>query len=115
WGQPVIIDNRPGAAGIIGTDLVVKSPADGYTMVLSNTADAISVGLYPKLPYDLTRDLRQVCLIADSPFLLVVHPSVPVHSVAELIALARARPGELAFASSGVGVPSHMAGEMLKW
>jgi tripartite-type tricarboxylate transporter receptor subunit TctC len=115
WGQPVLIDNRPGAGGIIGTELTVRAPPDGYTLVLSNAADAISVGLYPKLPYDLMRDLRQVCLIADSPFMLVVHPSVPAHSVKELIALARAKPGELAFATSGVGVPSHMAGEMLKW
>jgi len=115
WGQPVVIDNRPGAGGIIGIELAVKAPADGYTLVLSNLADAIGVGLYPKLPYDLVRDLQPVSLVADSPFLLVVHPSLPVHSVAELIALAREEPGRLAFASSGVGVPSHMAGELLKW
>jgi tripartite-type tricarboxylate transporter receptor subunit TctC len=115
WGQPVVIDNRPGAGGIIGIELATKAPADGYTLVLSNLADAISVGLYPKLPYDLVRDLQPVSLVVDSPFLLVVNPAIPVHSVAELIALARAEPSRLAFASSGVGVPSHMAGEMLKW
>jgi tripartite-type tricarboxylate transporter receptor subunit TctC len=114
WGQPVVIDNRPGAGGIIGIELAVKAPPDGYTLVLSNLADAIGVGLYPKLPYDLVRDLQPVSLVADSPFLLVVHPSLPVRSVAELIALARQEPGRLAFASSGVGVPSHMAGELLK-
>jgi len=115
WGQPVIVDSRAGAGGIIGTELAVKAAPDGYTLVLDNLADAISVGLYPKLPYDLVRDLRPVSLIANSPFLLVVHPSVPVHSVVELIALARAKPGSLAFASAGVGTPSHMSGELLKW
>jgi tripartite-type tricarboxylate transporter receptor subunit TctC len=114
WGQPVVIDNRAGASGIIGTELAVKAAPDGYTLILDNLGDAISVGLYPKLPYDLVRDLRPVSLVADSPFMLVVHPSVPVHSVTELIALARAKPGALAFASAGVGVPSHMAGELLK-
>jgi len=101
---------------MIGTELTVRSPPDGYTLVLSNLADAISVGLYPKLPYDVVRDLQPVSLVAESPFVLVVHPSLPVNSLSELIALARARPGELGFASGGgVGVPSHMAGEMLKY
>lgn len=116
WGQPIVVDNRAGASGQIGTEIVVRAPPDGYTLVLSNAADAISVGLYPKLPYDVTRDLRPVCLVSISPFILVAHPSVPVHSLAELIAYAKAHPGELGFASGGgVGVPSHMAGEMLKW
>jgi len=116
WGQAVVIDNRAGASGMIGTELAVKSSPDGYTLILSNNADEISVSLYPKLPYDIVRDLQPVCLVSQSPFVLVVHPSVPARSLAELIALARARPGELGFASGGgVGVPSHMAGEMLKW
>jgi tripartite-type tricarboxylate transporter receptor subunit TctC len=116
WGQAVVIDNRAGASGMIGTELAVKSSPDGYTLILSNNADEISVSLYPKIPYDIVRDLQPVCLVSQSPFVLVVHPSVPARSLAELIALARARPGELGFASGGgVGVPSHMAGEMLKW
>lgn len=116
WGQAVVIDNRAGASGMIGTELAVKSPPDGYTLILSNNADEISISLYPKMPYDIVRDLQPVCLVSQSPFVLVVHPSVPARSLAELIALARARPGELGFASGGgVGVPSHMAGEMLKW
>ena len=116
WGQAVVIDNRAGASGMIGTELAVKSAPDGYTLILSNNADEISISLYPKMPYDIVRDLQPVCLVSQSPFVLVVHPSVPARSLAELIALARARPGELGFASGGgVGVPSHMAGEMLKW
>jgi tripartite-type tricarboxylate transporter receptor subunit TctC len=116
WGQAVVIDNRAGASGMIGTELAVKASPDGYTLILSNNADEISVSLYPKLPYDIVRDLQPVCLVSQSPFVLVVHPSVPARSLAELIALARVRPGELGFASGGgVGVPSHMAGEMLKW
>jgi tripartite-type tricarboxylate transporter receptor subunit TctC len=116
WGQSIVIDNRAGASGMIGTELAAKSAPDGYTWVLSNNADAISVSLYPKIPYDVLKDLQQVCLISQSPFMLVVHPSVPAHTLPELVALARAKPGELGFASGGgVGVPSHMAGEMLKW
>lgn len=116
WGQAVVIDNRGGASGMIGTELTAKAAPDGYTLVISNAADAINVSLYPKIPYDVLRDLQQVCVISESPFLLVVNPSVPAHSLAELVALARAHPGELGFASGGgVGVPSHMAGEMLKW
>jgi tripartite-type tricarboxylate transporter receptor subunit TctC len=116
WGQPVVVDNRPGASGMIGTELTVKAPPDGYTLILSNLADAISVGLYPKLPYDILRDLKQVCVVSISPFILVAHPSAQVRSLDELIARARAKPGELSFASGGgVGVPSHMAGELLKW
>jgi tripartite-type tricarboxylate transporter receptor subunit TctC len=115
WGQPVVVDNRPGAAGIIGTEIVVKAPPDGYTLVLSIAADAISSALYPKMPYDVLHDLRPVCLVSISPFVLVVHPSLNVRSLGQLIELARARPGQIGFASGGVGVPSHMAGELLKW
>jgi tripartite-type tricarboxylate transporter receptor subunit TctC len=115
WGQPVVVDNRPGAGGMIGTELAVKAPPDGYTLILSIAADAISVALYPKMPYDVQRDLRPVCLVSISPFVLVAHPSLQVRSLGELIELARARPGQIGFASGGIGVPSHMAGELLKW
>lgn len=114
WGQPVVVDDRPGASGMIGGDIVAKAPPDGYTVVLTVGADAIPAALYPKMPYDPRRDLKPVCLVSNSPFILVAHPSLPVRSVAELIAHARARPGEIAFASGGVGLPSHMAAELFK-
>lgn len=114
WRQPVIVENRPGAAGMIGADFVAKAPPDGYTLLLSNMSDAVSVTLYPSLPYDLLRDLKPITPIAMTSFLLVVNPALKVSSVAELIALARAEPGKLAFASSGSGTLSHLAGEMMK-
>jgi tripartite-type tricarboxylate transporter receptor subunit TctC len=114
WGQPVVVDNRPGAAGIIGAEVVAKSPPDGYTLLLSNMSDAVSVTLYPKLPYDLVRDFKPITPIAMTSFILAVHPSLKANSVAELIALARAEPGKLAFASSGSGTLSHLAGEIMK-
>ncbi|MBV8169452.1 MAG: tripartite tricarboxylate transporter substrate binding protein [Alphaproteobacteria bacterium] len=116
WGQPVVIDNRAGASGMIGTEMAVKAPPDGYTLVLTNSADAISVGLYPKMPYDILKDLQPVSLLIYSPFILVVHPSLEARTLGELMALAKAKPGQIGFASGGgVGVPSHMAGELLKW
>ena len=116
WGQPVVIDNRAGASGMIGTEMAVKAPPDGYTLVLTNSADAISVGLYPKMPYDILKDLQPVSLLIYSPFILVVHPSLEARTLGELMALAKAKPGQIGFASGGgVGVPSHMAGEPLKW
>src|SRR4051812_46438455 len=115
-GQPVVIDNRPGASGMIGTEAAVKAAPDGYTLILTNSADAISVGLYPKMPYDITKDLQPVSLLVNSPFILVVHPSFEARTLGELMALATAKPGQIGFASGGgVGVASHMAGEMLKW
>ena len=116
WGQPVVIDNRAGASGMIGTEMAVKAAPDGYTLVLTNSADAISVGLYPKMPYDITKDLQPVSLLIYSPFILVVHPSLEARTLGELMALAKAKSGQIGFASGGgVGVPSHMAGELLKW
>ena len=116
WGQPVVIDNRAGASGMIGNEMAVKAPPDGYTLVLTNSADAISVGLYPKMPYDILKDLQPVSLLIYSPFILVVHPSLEARTLGELMALAKAKPGQIGFASGGgVGVPSHMAGELLKW
>jgi tripartite-type tricarboxylate transporter receptor subunit TctC len=114
WGQPVVVDNRPGAAGIIGAEVVAKAPPDGYTLLLSNMSDAVSVTLYPKLPYDLVRDLKPITPIAMTSFILAVNPSLKAKSVAELIALARAEPGQLAFASAGSGTLSHLSGEIMK-
>ena len=114
WGQQVIIDRRPAAGGIIAGDSVAKAPPDGYSWLLSTGAYPTLVGLYPKLPFDFVRDLAPVSLLASIPFLLVVHPSVPARSVQELVKLARARPGQLNYASSGNGTTAHLAGEMFK-
>jgi len=103
-GRPVVIDNRPGAGGNIGAELVAHSPPDGYTLMMGNISHAISVTLYSKLGYDLVKDLAPVSWLASGSFLMVVHPSVPAKSVRELIALARARPGQLNVATSGAGV-----------
>ena len=115
WGQPVIIDNRPGAGGNIGADLVAKSPADGYTILMGAVSThAINVTLYGKLPYDPIRDFAPVTLITSVPNVLVLHPSLPARNVRELIALAKARPGQLNFASGSTGSAGHLAGELFK-
>jgi tripartite-type tricarboxylate transporter receptor subunit TctC len=114
-GQQVVIDNRGGANGLIAGDLVAKSPPDGYTMMLISTGTvAISPHIYPKMPYDPLRDLVCVTLVTQTGELLVVHPSLPVKSVKELIALAKARPGEISIASTGSGGLPHLALELLK-
>ncbi len=114
-GQPVVVDNRPGASTIIGTELAAKAPPDGHTIFMGNNSTlAINPNLYKKLPYDAVKDFAPVSLLASAPFVLLVHPSVPARSVKELIALARARPGELNFGSAGTGITTHLAGEMLK-
>ncbi|MBI4203806.1 MAG: tripartite tricarboxylate transporter substrate binding protein [Betaproteobacteria bacterium] len=115
FGQTVIVDNRAGAAGAIGTELAAKSAADGYTLLLgSNGPLAISPGLHAKLPYDPLRDFAPVAHITTMPFLMVVHPSLPVRSVKDLIALAKARPGQLNYASPGSGSTTHLAAELFK-
>ena len=115
WNQPVIVDNRPGAGGNIGADLVAKSPADGYTILMGAVSThAINPTLYAKLPYDPVRDFAPVTLITSVPNVLVVHPSVPASNVKELIALARAKPGQLNFASGSTGSAGHLAGELFK-
>lgn len=114
WQQPVIIDNRPGAGGTIGADLASKAAPDGYTIVLSAMSHATAVGFYRKLPYDLTADLQAVSLFATQPNVLVTHPSIPAKSLQDLIALARARPGQLAFSSAGNGSTQHLMGELFK-
>jgi tripartite-type tricarboxylate transporter receptor subunit TctC len=115
WDQPVIIDNRSGASGMIGADIVAKSAPDGYTVLLSASMEvAANVAVYSKMNYDPVRDLQPVTLASISPLVLMVHPSVPVKSVKDLIALARARPGALSYASIGIGTVHHFAGELMK-
>jgi tripartite-type tricarboxylate transporter receptor subunit TctC len=114
-GQPVTIDNRGGAGGVLGTDAVAKAEPDGYTIAITSAgALAISASLAEKVPYDSTRDLAAVTLVAKVPEMLVAATSVPVTNLAELIALAKAKPGQLNFASTGPGSMPHLAGELLK-
>lgn len=115
FGVPVVVDNRGGAGGTIGTDIVAKSPPDGYTLLINNVSLAVNVTLYSRLPYDTLKDLEPVSLAGRQPNILVVHPSLPVKSVRELLALAREKPGELTFASGGIGSSSHLSAELLKY
>ena len=115
WGQPVVVENRTGAGGNIGADLVAKSPPDGYTLGVGTIGThAVNVTLFTKLPYDAVRDFAPIALMLEAEGLLVVHPSVPVQSVPELIAHARANPAALTFASAGMGTASHLAGELFE-
>jgi tripartite-type tricarboxylate transporter receptor subunit TctC len=115
FGQSVIVDNRAGAGGVVGTEIAAKSPPDGYTILLGSPSPlTVAPHLYKKLPYDPLKDLAPVCLVAVVPNILAVHPSLPVRSVKDLIALAKARPGQLTFSSSGNGGSGHLAGEMFK-
>ena len=115
WGQQVVIDNRIGANGIIGTEAAAKAPPDGYTIHLGNISTlAVNPHLYLKLPYDALRDFVPITLAATIPVVLVVHPSLPVKSVKELIALSKARPGQLNYASGGTGSAQHLPMEMLR-
>ncbi len=115
WGQPVVIENRGGASGMIGADIVAKAPPDGYTIMVSASAEvALNVALFPKMPYDPVRDFAPITLATVTPLALVVHPSVPVNSVKEYIAFAEAKPGSLTFGSAGAASPHHFAGEWLK-
>ena len=114
--QTIVVDNRPGAGGTIAGELVARATPDGYTLMLGNVSTlAIARALYPKLPYDPLRDLAPVTLITTSENVLVVHPSVPVSSVKELIAHAKANPRKLNYGSSGSGTTSHLGGEMFEW
>jgi len=113
-GQPVIIENRAGAGGHIGAEQVAKSAPDGYTLLLGGVPHAISASLYSKLPYDLARDLTAIAEVASFPSAIVLHPSLPANSVKELIAVARARPGQLSFGSAGVGSPNHLSLELFQ-
>jgi tripartite-type tricarboxylate transporter receptor subunit TctC len=113
WQQTVVIDYKPGAGTMVGTDFVAKSPADGYTLGMAITAHMINPSLQPKLPYDTTRDLIGVAQVAQAHFGLFAHPSLPVANVAELIAYAKKNPGKLSYATPGIGTGTHLAGEML--
>src|SRR6267154_183467 len=114
-GQPFVVESRPGAGGNVGTDFVAKSPADGYTILLTASGPlAINVTLYKKLPYDPLKDLTPVIHVASVPLVLVVHPSVPAKSVHELIALLKSKPEGYSFASAGNGTPQHLSAELFK-
>ncbi len=115
WSQPVVVDNRPGASTIVGTDIVAKSPPDGYTMVMASNNHAMNPSLFTnKLPFDSLKDFEAVAQVAILPFVLVVNPQLPVKNLEELLALARRKPHEITYASTGNGTPPHVAGEMLK-
>lgn len=113
-GATFVVDNRGGAGGTIGTDLVAKAAGDGYTLGIVSGSHAINPSLYRKLPYDTLRDFSPITLLVSGPGVLVLHPSVPARSVKELVALAKARPGQLNYASAGNGTPPHLAAELFK-
>ena len=115
WGQPVVIENKPGAGGNIGADFVAKSPPDGYTLVIGNIGThAVNQSLFKTMPFDAMKDFVPIAHVLDAEGLLVVHPSVAVKTVPELIALAHSLPGKLTYASAGLGTTSHLAGELFK-
>lgn len=114
WKQPVLVENRPGASGIVGSDTVAKAPADGHTLLLGSVTLVILPSLYDKLPFDPMRDLTPVAMVAYGPLLVVTHPAVPVRSIAELIANAKANPGKLSYGTAGNGTSVHIAVEMFK-
>lgn len=114
FGVPVVVQNRPGAGGVIGSDVVAKADPDGYTLLVTSLSHTINPSLKKDLPFDTLRDFAAVATISDAPNFLVVHPSVQANSVAELVGLARAQQGKLAYASSGTGTGTHLAGELFK-
>src|SRR5690349_21799327 len=114
WGQQLVVDPRQGAGGIVGTEIAAKSAADGYTLVLVSPSHAINPALHAKMPYDSVRDFAPVTQLAEVPNILSAHPAVPARSVKELIALAKAKPGQLAYGSAGMGSSQHLARELFK-
>ena len=113
-GQPFVVENRPGGGSIVGTDAVAKSAPDGYTLLMMSNTHTVNETLIPKKPFELMRDLAPITGVNSSDLMMVVHPSVPANNLKEFIALAKSRPGELNYASSGPGTPYHMAGELFK-
>jgi len=114
FGHSVIVENRAGSGGNIGAEFVIRSPADGYTLLMSTASMAVNVSLYPKLPFDVRRDLIPIVQVASAPIVLCVHPSVPVRTIKELVALSKTRKEGLNFGSNGTGTTSHLAGVMLQ-
>ena len=112
--KQVVVDNRPGAGGILGQDIAAKSPGDGYTLLLAGAPIVIKPIFYPKIPYDFMRDLTPISQIATTRYVLVVHPTLPAKSVQELLSVAKSRPGKLSYASSGVGATPHLCGELFR-
>ena len=114
WGQQVIVDTRPGASGIIGAEIASKAAPDGYTLMIATSQAVIVSVMYKKLPYQLLRDFSPISMVATTPFILVVHPSVPAASISELVAYAKSKPGELRYGSGGAGSPPHLSAEIFK-
>ena len=114
WGQQIVVDDRAGASGIIGTEIAAKAAPDGYTLLMLTSSHVIVEALFQKLNYNLVRDFAPISLLASTPFLLTVHPSVPAVSIKDLIAVAKARPGDLHYGSGGPGTPPHLATEIFK-
>jgi tripartite-type tricarboxylate transporter receptor subunit TctC len=114
WKQPVVVENKPGASGLIGSDIVAKSPPDGQTLLLTSVTNVILPALNDKMPYDPIKDFTSVALVAYGPLLFVVHPSVPAKTVSEFIALAKSQPGKLSYGTAGSGTSVHVAVEMFK-
>jgi tripartite-type tricarboxylate transporter receptor subunit TctC len=114
WGQQVVVDNRPGAGSILGAELAAKAPADGYTLLMATNSMLTQPSLFKNLPYDVTKDFAPVTLALRAPLLLTAHPSLGVSNLKELIALARARPGELTYASPALATTGHLGGELFK-
>lgn len=114
-GKPVVADPRPGAGGSLGAEIVAKSPPDGYTLIMGSAGShSVNSALYPKLPYDAVKDFAPISLVSTAPNILIVHPSLPVKSVKDLVALARAKPGDLTFGSGGNGSTAHLSGELFR-
>lgn len=114
WGQQVLVDNRPGGGSNVGFEIAAQAPADGYTLLMAQPAFTVNVSLYKKLAYDPLRDFSAITLVATGANVLVIHPSVPAHTLKEFIALAKAKPGQLNYASSGNGSTPHLSGELFK-
>ncbi len=115
WGQQVIVDNRPGGGGVIATDITAKAAADGHTLLLQSVGISYAPALYKKLPFDVQRDITAVTIVGTQPFVLAVHPSMPVKSVADLVQLAKSKPGDIRFASGGVSGASHLGSELFRF